>query len=102
MKLIVTPTLEENLSHYPDVWHNIQNWNEEVGYFLDLIGITGQAELTGQIVEDLLVGRMNLFISPTLHRSARMDKGDLIYQIQYFEEQLELPTLDFIYGYGQV
>ena len=32
----------------------------------------------------------------------RIDKDDLVWQIKYFEEQLSLPKLDFIYGYGYI
>ena len=44
---------------------------------------------------------MNLFISPPMTRF-KISKADLLWQIKYFEEQLLLPNVEFIYGYGKI
>ena len=101
MRLIITPKLESSLTEHPMLWQGLQDWRYEVGSFLDLIGVAAQAELTADFIADSLCGRMNLYISPPLTRF-RIDKEDLFWQIKYFEDQLSLPKIDFIYGYGLV
>lgn len=101
MRLIVTPKLEASLADHPMLWQDIQAWRFDVAQFLDGIGVAAQAELTADFVADSLCGRMNLYVSPPLTRF-RVDKDDLLWQIQYFEEQLTLPKVEFIYGYGVI
>mgnify|MGYP003671779050 FL=1 len=101
MQLIITPTLESSLVNYPSLWQGIQDWQSEVADFLDSIGVAAQAELTADFELDSLCGRMNLFISPPITRF-KISKADLLWQIKYFEEQLSLPKVDFIYGYGKI
>ena len=101
MRLIITPNLESSLVHHPALWQGLQDWQFEVGSFLDAIGVVAQAELNAQLDAERLAGRMNLFISPPLTKF-RIDKEDLFWQIKYFEDRLNLPDLDFIYGYGQL
>jgi|TARA_R110002110_G_scaffold158538_2_gene355882 hypothetical protein len=101
MRLIITPKLVSSLEDHPGIWQSLQDWRLNVESFLDAIGMVAQAELTADFQSDSLCGRMNLFLSPPLTRF-RVDKADLFWQIKYFEEELSLPHVDFIYGYGNI
>ena len=100
MKFIITPVLKDSLPQFPQISSNLSIWMDEVADFLEATGVKCQAELTGNFIEELLVGRMNIFITPGTIK--KYNKQDLIYQIKYFEEKLNLPTLEFIYGYGRL
>lgn len=101
MRLVISPVLESDLEVNTTLYAPIRTWLKDMSNFLDSTGLEAQAELSGEIVSDELVGRVDVYISPPLSRM-RIDKEDIIWQMKYFEERFTLPDVTFSYGYGRL